>query len=78
MNRCHDRNEITYKIKYKPRQPSPEWYVCEKCFGKTGFFGAVNEINVITFLKNCLELKLEIKHLAIMTIASKIHQKLSA
>lgn len=47
MNKCHDRHELTYKIKYKPlspRQPSPEWYVCEKCFGKPEFFGAVNEI----------------------------------
>lgn len=83
MNKCHDRHEITYKIKYKPlspRQPSPEWCVCEKCFGKPEFFGAVNEIEVITSLKNCLEVKLEIEHLSIMTstIASKIHQKLSA
>ena len=30
MNKCHDRHESTYKIKYKPlspKQPSPEWYV---------------------------------------------------
>ena len=83
MNFCNDRHDPTYKIKYKPlnpSQPSPEWYVCEKCFGKPEFFGAVNEIEVITSLKNCLEVKLEIEHLSIMTntVASKIYKKLTA
>ena len=83
MNSCNDRHDPTYKIKYKPlnpSQPSPEWYVCEKCFGLPEFFGAANEIEVIAPLKNCLTINFDFKHLSLLTetVTSKITQKLSA
>jgi len=70
MNRCHDRYDPMYKIKYKPRTLGglmSEWLVCEKCFGKQEFFGGAEEIESITSLRNFTEIKLEIDHLSIMT-----------
>ena len=83
MNSCNDRHEPVYKIKYKPIQlgavPS-EWFVCEHCFGKEEFFGAVDEIESIVSLRNFSEIRLDIDHLLIMTrtISKKLKKMLSA
>lgn len=70
MNYCYDRHTPTYKIKYKPTQPGghyPEWFVCEKCFGKPEFFGSINEIDSIISLRNSQEIRFKIEHISIMT-----------
>lgn len=82
MNYCNDRHESVYKIKYKPIQlgamPS-EWLVCEHCFGKEEFFGAIDEIESIVSLRNFSEIRLDIDHLLIMTrtISKKLKKILS-
>jgi hypothetical protein len=70
MNYCNDRHEPVYKITYKhlPFGGSVYgWLVCERCFGKQEFFGAVEEIESITSLRNYVEIGLHIDHLSIMT-----------
>ena len=70
MNSCNYRHEPIYKIKYKPLTLGgnvSEWLVCEKCFGRQEFFGAAEEIESITSLRDCIEIGLEIGHLSIMT-----------
>lgn len=82
MNYCNDRHEPVYKIKYKPIRlgaiPS-EWLVCENCFGKEEFFGAIDEIESIVSLRNFSEIRLNIDHLLIMTrtISKKLKKILS-
>jgi len=81
MNSCNDRHEPIYKIKYKPLTfggNTSEWFVCERCFGKQEFFGAAEEIESITSLRNCVEIGLEIKHLSIMTgtVTKKLKNRL--
>ena len=70
MNACYDGHTPIYKIKYKPNQPrgfSQEWLVCEKCFGKPEFFGAINEIESIVSLNSSQEIRFKIEHMSIMT-----------
>ena len=70
MNYCYDRHTPIYKIKYKPSKHggmSSEWSVCEKCFGKSEFFGLINEIESIISLQNSQEIKFKIEHISIMT-----------
>jgi len=79
MNYCYDRHTPIYKIKYKPSKPggmSSEWSVCENCFGKSEFFGSINEIESIISLQNSQEIKFKIEHISIMTqtITEKIRK----
>ena len=82
MNYCNDRHEPVYKIKYKSTQlggmPS-EWSVCEYCFGKSEFFGSINEIESIIALRQSQEIRFHIEHIAIMTrtLTEKIKKALS-
>ena len=82
MNRCHDRHEPMYKIKYKTLTVGglrSEWLVCEKCFGRKEFFGGAEEIESITSLRNFTEIKLEIDNLSVMTntVTKKLKTNLS-
>ncbi len=70
MNSCYDRHTPIYKIKYKQNRTqkfSQEWLVCEKCFGKPEFFGAINEIESIVSLHSSQEIRFKIEHISIMT-----------
>jgi len=70
LNYCNDRHEPAYKIKYKSTQPGgipSEWSVCEYCFGKSEFFGSINEIESIISLRQSQEIRFHIEHIAIMT-----------
>jgi hypothetical protein len=81
MNICYDEHHPMYKITYKPNhydELNNEWFVCEKCFGKQEFFGAVSEIESIVSLHNYQNIGLEINHLDIMTrtISRKLKKSL--
>lgn len=70
MNSCDDGHEPNYKIKYKHLTIGGnihEWLVCEKCFGRQEFFGTTEKIESIISLRNYIEIRLNIKHLSIMT-----------
>ena len=82
MNYCYDRHDAIYKIKYKPSTSgglSQEWFVCEKCFGKPEFFGAINEIESIISLHSSQEIRFKIEHISIMTqtITEKLKKTLT-
>jgi len=70
MNYCNDRHEPVYIIKYKSSQPGgipSEWSVCEFCFGKSEFFGSINEIQSIISLRKSQEIRFKIEHISLMT-----------
>ena len=70
MNYCDDGHDPIYKIKYNPVSfggYASEWLVCEKCFGRQEFFGAAEEIESITSLKNYEHIGLTLDHLSVMT-----------
>ena len=70
MNYCHNEHIPTHKIKYTPSYPgdiSSELAICEKCFGKPEFFGAMNEIESIVSLRDSREIQFQIEHISIMT-----------